>query len=70
MKVPDQRLVDRVIGALAIRRGDKVLDVGSGTGFMIKFLLDADPEVVYACDLSQRCWASLLKNTRMNLDCS
>jgi ubiquinone/menaquinone biosynthesis C-methylase UbiE len=54
VKVPDQRLVDRVIGALAIRRGDKVLDVGSGTGFMIKFLLDADPEVVYACDLSQK----------------
>lgn len=54
MKIPDERLVSRVVGALALRRGDQVLDVGSGTGFMIKYLLDADPEVVYACDLSQK----------------
>ncbi len=48
--VPER--LDRIVATARIRRGDVVLDVGSGTGVLVPLIEAYGPERIYACDLS------------------
>jgi SAM-dependent methyltransferase len=41
------------VKASGLRSGDRVLDVGTGTGILITFILEYGPAEVHACDLSE-----------------
>ena len=41
------------VKAGGIQRGDKVLDIGTGTGILISFILKYRPSEVHACDLAE-----------------
>ncbi|HHW14144.1 MAG TPA: class I SAM-dependent methyltransferase, partial [Firmicutes bacterium] len=42
-----------LVNLLSIKRGDCVLDVGTGTGLLLPYLLASGPAKVIACDLSR-----------------
>jgi SAM-dependent methyltransferase len=48
--VPER--LEKIVEHAKIRRGDTVLDVGSGTGTLIPIIQKYDPRWIYACDLS------------------
>jgi ubiquinone/menaquinone biosynthesis C-methylase UbiE len=48
--VPER--LERIVEHGKIRRGDTVLDVGSGTGILIPIVRKYEPRRIYACDLS------------------
>jgi len=54
MVAPAERHVGRLLSVLAIGPEDVVLDVGSGTGFLLRYLLEQQPAQVIACDLSTK----------------
>jgi ubiquinone/menaquinone biosynthesis C-methylase UbiE len=41
------------IKASRLRRGERVLDVGTGTGILIPYILEYGPSEIHACDLSE-----------------
>jgi ubiquinone/menaquinone biosynthesis C-methylase UbiE len=41
------------IKASRLRRGERVLDVGTGTGILIPYILKYGPSEIHACDLSE-----------------
>jgi ubiquinone/menaquinone biosynthesis C-methylase UbiE len=41
------------IKASRLQRGEKVLDVGTGTGILIPYILECGPSEVHACDLAK-----------------
>ena len=41
------------IEASRVRRGEKVLDVGTGTGILISYILKYGPSEIHACDLAE-----------------
>jgi len=42
-----------IVQAGRIQRGDRVLDVGTGTGILIKYVSKYRPSEIHACDLSE-----------------
>ena len=48
--VPER--LKKIVAAGRINEGDKVLDVGSGTGILIPLIHAYKPQMIYACDLS------------------
>ncbi len=42
------------VRASGIQPGDKVLDVGTGTGILISFILKHHPSEIHACDLAEK----------------
>jgi len=49
--VPER--LKRITASAKIAKGDKVLDVGTGTGILIPLIQAYDPEKIFACDLSK-----------------
>ncbi len=49
--VPER--LDATVKAGRIGRGDRVLDVGTGTGILISYLLKRGPSEIHACDLAE-----------------
>ena len=49
--------MERIVAAPAIRPGEVVLDVGTGTGALIPQIRRYEPGRLFACDLSQGCWS-------------
>ena len=41
------------IKAGRLRRGEKVLDIGTGTGILIPYILEYGPSEIHACDLAE-----------------
>jgi ubiquinone/menaquinone biosynthesis C-methylase UbiE len=50
--VPER--LGHIIEAGAIRAGESVLDVGTGTGILIPYILEFAPLEVHACDLAEK----------------
>lgn len=50
--VPSQERIDELLNGLEMG-GEIIVDIGTGTGVMIPFLLNLNPEHVWAVDLSQ-----------------
>jgi ubiquinone/menaquinone biosynthesis C-methylase UbiE len=48
--VPER--LEKIVAHGKIKRGDTVLDVGSGTGILIPIIKQYEPRWIYACDLS------------------
>lgn len=65
---PDKRLgqhflhekgvVERIVAAIGIRPGEKVVEIGPGTGVLTKAMLEAGAEVT-AIEIDERCWDGL-----------
>jgi SAM-dependent methyltransferase len=53
--------LERVVTLAGLRPGERVLDVGSGTGVLLPYILKQEPSRVVACDLSQEMLAVLKK---------
>lgn len=51
----------RVVTLARLRAGERVLDVGSGTGVLLPYILKEEPSRVVACDLSPEMLAVLKK---------
>lgn len=49
--VPDR--LEATVKAGRLQRGEKVLDVGTGTGILIPYILKRGPSQVHACDLAE-----------------
>jgi ubiquinone/menaquinone biosynthesis C-methylase UbiE len=57
--VPER--LEQIVASAEIRRGDVVLDVGSGTGILVPLIQKYDPGGIYACDLSEAMLKQLRK---------
>jgi SAM-dependent methyltransferase len=55
--VPER--LEQIVAAAGIRKGDWVLDVGSGTGILLPLIRVYEPENIFACDLSEVMLARL-----------
>jgi len=47
-----QERLEKIVASAHIKKGDIILDVGSGTGILISIIKKYDPQKIYACDLS------------------
>ena len=50
--VPER--LDEIVSSANIKKGDVILDVGSGTGILLPLIRSYNPEKIYACDLSEK----------------
>lgn len=55
--VPER--LEQIVASAGIRKGDWVLDVGSGTGILVPLIRVYEPEIIFACDLSEAMLARL-----------
>lgn len=65
---PDKRLgqhflhergvVERIVSAIGVKNGERVVEIGPGTGVLTKALLEAGAEVT-AIEIDERCWDGL-----------
>ncbi len=55
--VPER--LEQIVASAGIRKGDWVLDVGSGTGILVPLIRLYEPEIIFACDLSEVMLARL-----------
>jgi SAM-dependent methyltransferase len=55
--VPER--LEQIVASAEINKGDRVLDVGSGTGILIPLIRVYEPEIIFACDLSEVMLARL-----------
>jgi SAM-dependent methyltransferase len=44
--------LERIVDLAQLKKGERVLDVGSGAGVLLPFILKSEPSRVVACDLS------------------
>ncbi len=58
--VPER--LEKIVAHGKIKRGDTILDVGSGTGILIPIIRKYKPGRIYGCDLSERMLEQLRKN--------
>lgn len=52
-----QGRLEQIVAAAGVRSGERVLDVGTGTGVLLPFILARQPSRVVACDLSREMLA-------------
>ena len=52
----------QIVASGGIKKGDTVLDVGSGTGILVPVIKEYNPEKIYACDLSETMLEKLKSN--------
>ncbi|MBW2266755.1 MAG: hypothetical protein JRF28_11470 [Deltaproteobacteria bacterium] len=45
--------LEQIVATAQIKKGEYVLDVGSGTGVLIPLIDAYTPQAIYACDLSR-----------------
>ncbi|MCD6274328.1 MAG: class I SAM-dependent methyltransferase [Deltaproteobacteria bacterium] len=57
--VPER--LDQIVACAEIKKGDCILDVGSGTGILLPLIHKYKPEKIFACDLSKEMLESLKK---------
>lgn len=50
----DQRTAQKIVGALEIKDGDHVLEIGPGTGALTKWLVGSTASTIIAADLDER----------------
>jgi SAM-dependent methyltransferase len=43
-----------IVNAGRLRRGERVLDVGTGTGILIPYIMKHGPSEIHACDLAEK----------------
>ena len=55
--VPER--LKRIVSFARVNKTDAVLDVGSGTGILVPLINEYEPEIIYACDLSDAMLARL-----------
>ncbi|WDN88837.1 hypothetical protein BuS5_01805 [Desulfosarcina sp. BuS5] len=53
--------LDQIVACAEIKKGDCILDVGSGTGILLPLIHKYKPEKIFACDLSKEMLESLKK---------
>ena len=58
--VPER--LEKIVALGAIKQGDTVLDIGSGTGILIPIIHKYKPGKIYACDISRKMLNQLTKN--------
>lgn len=58
--VPDR--LQAIVKAGRIRAGDRVLDVGTGSGILIHYMVEYQPSAIHACDLAE----NMLERARKN----
>jgi ubiquinone/menaquinone biosynthesis C-methylase UbiE len=58
--VPER--LERIVAAAEIKKGEIVLDVGTGTGILMPVIQNYRPGRIYACDLSDEMLKQLRKN--------
>ncbi|NVL90497.1 MAG: class I SAM-dependent methyltransferase [Desulfobacterales bacterium] len=49
--VPER--LEKIVASAKIAKGDVVLDVGTGTGILIPLIQAYEPDVIFACDISE-----------------
>ena len=54
--------LEKIVAAAKVRKGEIVLDVGSGTGILVPQIRLYRPGRIYACDLSEEMLKQLKKN--------
>jgi len=64
--VPER--LEKIVEHGRIRRGDTVLDVGTGTGILIPIIQKYEPMGIYACDLSQAMLEQLNSKKYANVE--
>jgi cyclopropane fatty-acyl-phospholipid synthase-like methyltransferase len=58
--VPER--LKRIVASARLVKGDAVLDVGTGTGILVPLIQAYEPEVIFACDLSEAMLAHCYPN--------
>jgi demethylmenaquinone methyltransferase/2-methoxy-6-polyprenyl-1,4-benzoquinol methylase len=48
----DDNKLKKIIGLSKVKPGSNILDIGTGTGILVSYLLDTEPEKVTAVDIS------------------
>lgn len=54
----ERGIVERIVAAIGVREGEKVVEIGPGTGVLTKAMLEAGA-VVTAIEIDERCWEGL-----------
>ncbi|MFD3158554.1 class I SAM-dependent methyltransferase [Haloimpatiens sp. FM7330] len=49
----DEKKMNKIIGLSEVKEGSKILDVGTGTGILISYLLKTNPSKIKAVDISE-----------------
>lgn len=49
----DEKKLEEILASALVKEGSKILDVGTGTGILIKYLLSTNPEKIVAVDIAE-----------------
>lgn len=50
----DEKKIEAIVKLAGIKKGSRILDIATGTGVMIPYLLESEPEIILAIDLSDQ----------------
>ncbi|WP_027625174.1 class I SAM-dependent methyltransferase [Clostridium lundense] len=49
----DEKKLENILALTSVKKGAKILDVGTGTGILIKYLLSTSPKKIVAVDIAE-----------------